>query len=192
LIRILSRPTQTTPSQGENRKKTLQLFWGRKNPMSYPSRMKNPDLPYPSVAAALRAYVLCPAFLDVQPPWELLLPSLAYQGRGSLRPSYALPLACRVLLSLCLPYLDHPLCAISCIDHCHIRHASFPPKAYRRRKGDSSINYHYTTRRTGCVCAWVSFVPRPQLLGPRQGSPLLERRQENHTVYLSRLPGSIR
>src|SRR6266576_5935533 len=94
--------------------------------------------------------------------------------------------------SFCLPYLNHPLCAISCIDHCHIRHASTPPKAYRRRKGDSSINYHYTTRRAGYVCAWVSFVPRPQLLGPRQGSPLLERRQENHTVYLSRLPGSIR
>ena len=30
--------------------------WGRKNPMSYLSRMKNPNLPCPSVAAALRAY----------------------------------------------------------------------------------------------------------------------------------------
>ena len=66
--------------------------------MSHLSRMKNPDLPYPSVAAALRAYVLRPASLDVQPPWEPLLPSLARQGRGSLRPSYALPIACRVLL----------------------------------------------------------------------------------------------
>src|SRR6266576_4205285 len=100
MIRILSRHTETTPSQGENRKKTLQLFWGRKNPISYPSRMKNPDLPCPSVAAALRAYVLHPASLDVQPPWEPLLPSLAYQGRGSLRPSYALPIACYVLLLL--------------------------------------------------------------------------------------------
>jgi hypothetical protein len=30
--------------------------WGRKNPMSSLSRMKNPDLPYLHVAAALRAY----------------------------------------------------------------------------------------------------------------------------------------
>ncbi len=33
--------------------------------MSYLSRMKNPDLPYLSVAAALWAYVLRPASLDV-------------------------------------------------------------------------------------------------------------------------------
>ena len=33
--------------------------------MSHLSRMKNPDLPYPSVAAALRAYVLRPASLDI-------------------------------------------------------------------------------------------------------------------------------
>ena len=39
--------------------------WGRKNPMSHLSRMKNPDLPYLSIAAALWAYVLCPASLDV-------------------------------------------------------------------------------------------------------------------------------
>ena len=46
-------------------KKTLQLGWGRKNPISHLSRIKNPDLPYPSVVAALRAYVLRPASLDV-------------------------------------------------------------------------------------------------------------------------------
>ena len=33
--------------------------------MSHLSRMKNPDLPYPSVAAALRAYVLRPDSLDI-------------------------------------------------------------------------------------------------------------------------------
>src|SRR6266704_796411 len=33
--------------------------------MSHLSRIKNPDLPYPSVAAALQAYVLRPASLDV-------------------------------------------------------------------------------------------------------------------------------
>ena len=34
-------------------KKTLQLGWGRKNPISHLSRIKNPKLPCPSVAAAL-------------------------------------------------------------------------------------------------------------------------------------------
>ena len=68
--------------------------------MSYLSRMKNPDLSCPSVAAALRAYSYILSSLDVRSPWEPLLPSLAYQGRGSLRPSYALPIACRVLLLL--------------------------------------------------------------------------------------------
>jgi len=158
--------------------------------MSHLSRMKNPGLPlfvHSSGPAGLRLHT---ASLDVRTPWEPLLPSPAYP---KLRFVPQLGLADRLPCAYsCVPYLDHPLCAISCIDHCHIRHASTPPKAYRRRKGDSSINYHYTTRRAGCVCAWVSFVPRPQLLGPRQGSPLLERRQENHTVYLSRLPGSIR
>ena len=43
--------------------------------MSHLSRMKTPDLPYPSVAAALRAYTLRPASLDV---WEPLLPSLGH------------------------------------------------------------------------------------------------------------------
>ena len=33
--------------------------------MTHLSRIKNPDLPYLSVAAALRAYVLRPASLDV-------------------------------------------------------------------------------------------------------------------------------
>ena len=65
--------------------------------MSHLSRIKNPDLLYLSIAAALRAYVLHPASLDIQPPWEPLLPSLAYQGRGLLHPSYALPIAYRIL-----------------------------------------------------------------------------------------------
>ena len=33
--------------------------------MSHLSRMKNPELPYPSIEAALRAYILRPASLDV-------------------------------------------------------------------------------------------------------------------------------
>ena len=34
-------------------KKTLQLGWGRKTPISHLSRIKNSNLPYPSIAAAL-------------------------------------------------------------------------------------------------------------------------------------------
>ena len=98
-----------------------------------------------------------------------------------------------IAVSCCFPYFGHPLCAISCLTIAIYAMPS-PPRAYQRRKGDSFINYHYTKRRAGRVCVyiWVSFVPRPQLLGPCQGSPLLERRQGNCTVYLSRLPGSIR
>ena len=33
--------------------------------MSHLSRIKNPDLPYPSVVAALQAYVLRPTSLDI-------------------------------------------------------------------------------------------------------------------------------
>jgi hypothetical protein len=40
--------------------------------------MKNPDLPCPSVAAALRAYNYVLSSLDIRTPWEPLLPSLAY------------------------------------------------------------------------------------------------------------------
>ena len=74
--------------------------------------MKNPDLPYPSVAAALRAYVLRPASLDVRTPWEPLFPSLAYHGWGSLRPSYALPITYYILLFFL--YLNYP-CMLSLV-----------------------------------------------------------------------------
>src|SRR5437588_10277248 len=103
--------------------------------MSHLSRMKNPDLPYPSVAAALRAYVLRPASLDV-------LASLGTTASLTRTCSPCL-IDCRALLLYCL-LVSHILtipCVLSLVDHCHIRHASFPPKAYRRRKGDSSINY---------------------------------------------------
>ena len=164
---------------------------GEENPISHLSRIKNPDLPYLSIAAALRAYVLRPASLDVS---ASLGTTASFSGL--LRPGFTTSQLCLANCLSCLvavAFVSHILtipCMLSLVDHCHIRHASFPPKAYQRRKGDSSINYYYTTRRAGYVCAWVSFVPRPQLLGPRQGSPLLKRRQENRTV-LSRLPGSI-
>ena len=75
--------------------------------MSYPSRMKNPDLPYPSVAAALQAYVLRPASLDIS---------------ASLGTTASLTRTCspylinyRILLLYCFPYLNHPLYTISCL-----------------------------------------------------------------------------
>jgi len=49
--------------------------------MSHLSRMKTPELPCPSVAAALRAYGYVLSS-DVRTPWEPLLPSLAYPELG--------------------------------------------------------------------------------------------------------------
>ena len=62
------RLTQTTLYIGETYKFTGRkplICWGRKNPISHLSRIKNPDLLYPSVVAALRAYILRPASLDI-------------------------------------------------------------------------------------------------------------------------------
>ena len=53
------RPMQTTPYTGETYKfigRKPLICWGRKNPISHLSRMKNPELPCLHVAAALRAY----------------------------------------------------------------------------------------------------------------------------------------
>jgi hypothetical protein len=59
--------------------------------MSHLSRMKNPGLLCPSVAAALRAYGYVLSSLDVRSPWEPLLPFL---GRTVLA-----DINCCVLLS---------------------------------------------------------------------------------------------
>jgi len=75
------RPTQTTPYIGETYKFTGRkplICWGRKNPISHLSRMKNPGLPCPSVAAALRAYDYVLSSLDVRTSWEPLLPLLGH------------------------------------------------------------------------------------------------------------------
>src|SRR6266700_7859787 len=125
--------------------------WGRKNPISHLSRIKNPNLPYSSVAAALQAYSYVLYSLDVltslgtTASFSSLFKARVYYIPA--RPCYVLAVSC----CFCFLYLDHPLCAISCVDHCHIRHASFPPKAYRRRKGDLSIN-HRNTKASGIYC----------------------------------------
>src|SRR6266568_1970837 len=71
--------------------------WGRKNPMSHLSRIKNPDLPYPSVAAALRAYVLRPASLNVS---ATLGTTVSFSGLS--RPGFTTSQLC---LANCLPCL---------------------------------------------------------------------------------------
>jgi len=100
--------------------------------MSHLSRMKNPDLPYLSVAAALRAYVLRPASLDVL---ATLGTTASFSGlsRPGFNPSYALPIAYRVLL------ISHIL-TTPCVLYLMLTIAiyampPFPPKAYQRHKG---------------------------------------------------------
>src|SRR6266699_2935560 len=93
--------------------------------MSHLSRMKNPDLLYPSVAAALRAYVLRPASLDV-----LVSLGTTASFSGLSRPGFTTSQLC---LANCLPclvaFVSHILtipCVLSLVDHCYIRHASPP------------------------------------------------------------------
>ena len=73
--------------------------------MSHLSRIKNPDLLYPSVVAALRAYVLRPASLDV-------LASLGITASLTRTCSPYL-INCRTLLPIYFLYLNYPLYAIS-------------------------------------------------------------------------------
>ena len=93
--------------------------------------MKNPNLPYLSVAAALQAYILRPASLDV-----LATLGTTASFSGLLRPGFTTSQLCLanylpcLIAITCFPYLDYPLYTISYINHCYIRHASFPPKAY--------------------------------------------------------------
>src|SRR6266576_7115146 len=101
------RPTQTTPYTEETCKFTGRkplIYWGRKNPMSYLSRMKNPVLPlfvHSSGPAGLRLHT---ASLDVRTPWEPLLPSSpAYL---KLRFTPQLGFANRLPYAYCVPYLN--------------------------------------------------------------------------------------
>src|SRR6266576_6046112 len=113
-------PTQTTLLQGGKlvnlQEENPCSCWGRKNPMSHLSRMKNPDLPCPSIAVALRAYDYVLSSIDVRTPWEPLLPSPAHPKLGFT--TSQLGLADRSPCAYCaccfLPYLNRPLYAISC------------------------------------------------------------------------------
>ena len=166
-------PTQTTPSQGKtcNLQEEKPCSWGRKNPMSHLSRMKNTNLPCPSVAAALQAYGY------VLPPWvfELLgnhcfLLSLSRAVKPcQLIASHILTIPC--VLSLVLTIA---ICALPP-----------PPQSHRRRKGDSSVNYRNTNKRAGYVLLCFGYL---LCLGPSQalskGHHSVERRQGKPWVVI--------
>ncbi len=108
-------PTQTTPSQGGKLvylQEENPCSWGRKNPMSSLSRMKNPELPCLHVAAALRAYSTSSS-LDVL---NSLGTTTSLSSLSKARVHYVLARPCRsiAIYLLPLPYLDCPLYAISC------------------------------------------------------------------------------
>src|SRR6266436_736735 len=106
-------PTQTTLSQGGKLvylQEENPCSWGRKNPISNLSRIKNPDLPCLHVAAALRAYSTSSS-LDVL---NSLGTTTSFSSLSKARIHYALARPCQsIAVYLPFPYLDHPLCAIS-------------------------------------------------------------------------------
>ena len=97
--------------------------------MSHLSRIKNPDLPYLSVAAALRAYSYVLYSLDVL---TSLGTTTSFSSLSKAGVYYIPARPCQLITMsyCCFPYLDYPLYIISCIDHCYICYASTPPKAY--------------------------------------------------------------
>ena len=106
--------------------------------MSRLSRIKNPNLLCPSIAAAPWAYSYILSSLDV-------LNSLgttaffftAYPKLGFT--TSQLGLADRSPCLIIVSYILTVPCVLSLVNHCYIRHASPPPRAYRRCRGDSSV-----------------------------------------------------
>src|SRR5437016_7743882 len=84
------------------------ICWGKKNPISHLSRIKNPGLPlfiHSSGPAGLPLYT---ASLDVRTPWELLLPSSSSKAkvRALARPCQLID--CRMPIVSCVlttPYV---------------------------------------------------------------------------------------
>src|SRR6266700_2519931 len=105
--------------------------------MSHLSRMKNPDLPYPSAAAALRACVLRPASLDV-----LVSLGTTASFSGLLRLGFTTSQLC---LAICLPclvtFVSHILtipCVLSLV--LTIAIYAMPPPPLRPIKGIRGIH----------------------------------------------------
>src|SRR6266705_2034477 len=131
--------------------------------MSHLSRIKNPDLPYPSVAAALRAYVLRPASLDIS---ATLGTTASFSGLS--RPGFTTSQLCLANCLPCVAFVSHILTipyVLSLV--LTIAIYAMPPSPLRPIKGIRGIHPLTTIipKRAGYCVLWVSFVPRPQL-GP--------------------------
>src|ERR1700733_10630831 len=100
---------QTTPSQGGKLvylQEENPYGWGRKNPISSLSRIKNPDLPCLHVAAALRPYSTSSS-LDVL---NSLGTTASFSSLSKARVHYVPARPCRLIAVylLFLPYLNTP------------------------------------------------------------------------------------
>src|SRR5437016_4516500 len=96
--------------------------------MSHLSRIKNPDLPYPSIAAALRAYVLRPATLDVPATLGTTTSFSSLLRLGFTISQLYLTnfLLCPIAIALFpISYLS-PIYYLLTINYCHIRYTSTP------------------------------------------------------------------
>src|SRR6266571_1211634 len=137
-------------------RKPLQLGWGRKNRISYLSRMKNPNLPYPSIAAALQACVLRPASLDV-----LVSLGTTVSFSSLLRPGFTTSQLCLANCLPCLVALVSYILTIPCVLSLVLTIAIYamPPPPLRPIKGVRGI-YLLTTvilKQAGYIVLWVSF-----------------------------------
>ena len=149
---------QTTPLQGENlliyRKKTLQLGQGRKTPISYLSRIKNPKLLCLYVAAALQAYsyVLLLRYFKLLRNYYFLLQLI--QSQGLLRPSQALLINYRMLIVifriLTTPYI------LSLINYYYIYLTSPPLRPIKGVRGIYPFYYPNIKRRKRDIYIYVS------------------------------------
>src|SRR6266567_3940968 len=123
------RPTQTTLYTGETCKfigRKPLICWGRKNPISHLSRIKNPGLllfVYSSGPAGLRLHTTS---LDV---FKLLRNHYFLLWLIKAGVHYIPAMPCQLLAMSCyycfyFPYFNYPLCAISYVNHYYIHYAS--------------------------------------------------------------------
>ena len=91
--------------------------------------MKNPNLPYLSIAAALRAYSYVLYSLDVL---TSLGTTTSFSSLSKARVYYILarPYQLIIISYYYFLYLNYPLYAIFYINYYYIHYASTPPKAY--------------------------------------------------------------
>jgi hypothetical protein len=134
-----TQPTQTTPSQGGKLvylQEENPYSLGEEKPYKPPQSDKKPQFAISACSSGPVGLWLYPACLFRC--FGLLkyhcFPLQLILSWGSLRPSQALPIDCRVLL-LSFPILLTVPCVLSLINHCCIRHASPPPRAIEGVRG---------------------------------------------------------